>query len=592
MSLAPVLEGRGRHRLAVAASLALAAGLRLWGIGFSATTPVGRPDEETFINDAFKFFGSAPAQLANGLNILRSGWPEGFFRIVHFLQWAEVTALRWFWKPEVNLACIYAFNPLAVGLLPRLFSALAGTLACALVGLLAGRLAPEALRRPAQLLGTLSLGCCYLAARDSHFGVSDATLVLGITACLYFLVRALQDHPAWLVAAGACAGAALGIKYSAAPLAPLCVLGALGCLVRGHGRRFTVLGLAAASLLAAAAGLELLSPRALTHFGEFWDGFNSQRVRYDPTFSRGFLLDPSAVLPPSWRFHLTLTLPAAFGWPGLALAPLGFLVAWRRDRWGAALLVGSALLFFSEVAAVQTLFVRYASPTLPALAVGLALALTQAWAGARQLARGPVGQGLGVSLCALILASPALRIVALDRLFSRADTREQAADWLLAQGPTATVVPQAPYTQVHALQAAATPACQPVVPPWLFRPVPTLPGNNFDWEAAVRQGPEQWTAISNEGLARYRPGMGLRAQNGGFVTQGRALLACGKPGKLTNVEPLDACFAEVAVFSPGSPACDTSIDLFDSFFVPFDGFEGQLRPGPEIRIYKNRCLVE
>jgi hypothetical protein len=580
----------------MAGAIALAAGLRVWGIGFSATTPVGRPDEETFINDAFKFFGSAPAQLANGLNILRSGWPEGFFRIVHSLQWAEVTLLRWFWKPagaaEINLGCIYAFNPLAVTLLPRIFSALAGTLSCALVGLLAGRLAPEGSERPAQVLGTLSLGCCYLAARDSHFGVSDATLVLGITACLYFLIRAMQDHPAWLVSAGASAGAALGIKYSAAPLAPLCAVAVVGCLARGRGRWLSVLGFALASLFAAAAGLELLSPRALTHFGEFWDGFSSQRVRYDPAFSRGFLLDPQAVFPPSWRFHLTLTLPAAFGWPGFVLAPLGFLVAWRRTRWGAALLGLCTLLFFSEVAAVQTLFVRYASPTLPPLAVGLALVLSEVWGKARRLSGGPTGYGPGLVLCGLVLGMPALRIVSLDRLLSRADTREQAADWLLAQGPAATVVPQGPYTQVHALQAAATPACQPVVPPGLFRPVPTLPGNNFDWERAVRQGPEQWTAISNEGLARYRPGMGLRAQDGAYVTQGRAVLECGRYGKLASVEALDACFTEVAVFSPGSPACGTSIDLFDSFFVPFDGFEGQVRPGPEIKVYKNRCRVE
>jgi len=571
----------GRQRLAQAGATAFAAALRLWGIGFSATTPVGRPDEETFINDAFKFFGSAPAQLANGLNILRSGWPEGFFRIVHYLEWAEVTALRWFWKPEVNLGCVYAFDPIALSLPPRIFSALAATVACVLTGRIAGRLAPEPQRRPAQLLGTLSLGCCYLAARDAHFGVSDATLVLGITACLYFLLRALQGHPVWLMAAGACAGAALGIKYSAAPLAPLCGVATLGCLLRAYrrpGQLPRVLGFALASIFAAALGLELLSPRALTHFGEFWEGFNSQRVRYDPNFSRGFLLDPQAVLPPSWRFHLTQTLPAAFGWLGLALAPLGYFVAWRRDRGGAALVGLSTLLFFAEVAAVQSMFVRYASPTLPGLAVGLALVLTMLWAKARQEWDGPVGMGLGAAACALVLASPTLRTISLDRLLSRPDTREQAADWLLAQGPTATVVPQGPYTQVHALQAAAAPACQPVVPPRLFRPVPTLPGNNFDWAAAVRQGPEGWTAISNEGLSRYRPGMGLHAPSAAYVTQGRALLDCGKYGKLVGVEPLDACFTEAAVFSPGSPACGTSIDLFDSFYVPFDGFEGQLRP--------------
>jgi hypothetical protein len=40
----------------LAAILAVGLGLRLWGIGFSASTPVGRPDEEFFAVGALHLF--------------------------------------------------------------------------------------------------------------------------------------------------------------------------------------------------------------------------------------------------------------------------------------------------------------------------------------------------------------------------------------------------------------------------------------------------------------------------------------------------------------------------------------------------------
>ena len=58
-----------RSRLLLAAILAVGLGLRLWGIGFAASTPVGRPDEEIFCVEALAMFVRSYDRLA-------TGWPD------------------------------------------------------------------------------------------------------------------------------------------------------------------------------------------------------------------------------------------------------------------------------------------------------------------------------------------------------------------------------------------------------------------------------------------------------------------------------------------------------------------------------------
>jgi hypothetical protein len=67
------------------------------------------------------------------------------------------------------------------------------------------------------------------------------------------------------------------------------------------------------------------------------------------------------------------------------------------------------------------------------------------------------------------------------------------------------------------------------------------------------------------------------------------VLMCGKQGRLEAPEPSGQCVQLVDVISPGTPACDDLFDMFDSFFVPYAAFDGVIRPGPRVAIYKNLC---
>jgi len=55
------------------------------------------------------------------------------------------------------------------------------------------------------------------------------------------------------------------------------------------------------------------------------------------------------------------------------------------------------------------------------------------------------------------------------------------------------------------------------------------------------------------------------------------------------IAPDHACFEEVARFGPGRPGCDAVYDLFDQFYLPFAGFGGVERLGPEVVVYRPTC---
>ena len=35
---------------------------------------------------------------------------------------------------------------------------------------------------------------------------------------------------------------------------------------------------------------------------------------------------------------------------------------------------------------------------------------------------------------------------------------------------------------------------------------------------------------------------------------------------------------------------DATMDLFDAFYLPYQGFKGQVLPGPRVQIYEHTCV--
>jgi hypothetical protein len=574
----------GSKRSAALIALALLTGLfvRLWGIGFAPTSPRARPDEEIFIQKAFERIVEP-----QGLSILRSGWPEGFFRIHYNLMRFEAAVLGLLWGEPVNMGCLYVLNPGAVELPSRLFSALCDLMTCVVIGLIVARLVPAANRRRALLLGILAYGCNYLSIRDAHFGVSDATLILCIALCLYYALHAALDRPTYLIAAGAAAGAGLGVKYSAVALAAPCLIAAAVALKR-FPRRDRTLVICALAVLAAALALFFMSPSTM-HLHELGRSLMAHRFRYGEEV-RDQAMDSSMAPVGWWRFYFLEDLPAAFGVPGLILATVGLLAVLLTNPAAGGILLGSALATVSTLVGLQMLFTRYAAPMVPPLAVGLGYLLTQSIERLSELLPRRIAWPAFAVLLALALAPPLWTSLQFDRLLARPTTYDLASRWLLSKGTNVRAVSQGWYAQVQLLEPESEAACAAVVPPWLNPGVPEMPERGSHWPVAIEAGEMGWIFITNDGMNKYVFDLD-EWEHADYVAVGRILLPCGKEaGPLQEHLPLDdGCFETVQLISPGKPSCTSKMDMFDYFAAPFSGFEGWESLGPRIEILKNLC---
>ena len=155
-----------------------------------------------------------------------------------------------------------------------------------------------------------------------------------------------------------------------------------------------------------------------------------------------------------------MVLPAAFGWPGFLLCLSG-LVWCVRARRGAFLIAYLVFFYAGVLGPLHRTFARYGSPLVPALAVTGGLAAD--WLAARLAARRPRWR-VQVALAVALLALPALRLGAFDRLLARADTRDLARDWLVARGAGVVVLTEGAYAHVQAVDASVAAVCRRELP--------------------------------------------------------------------------------------------------------------------------------
>ena len=586
-----------RSTLLLAGILAVGLGLRLWGIGFAAGTPVGRPDEEIFSVEALAMFVRPYDRLA-------TGWPDLAFKLWHAVLWVERAwyRLRYGEGVDVNLGCLLAVNPIALILPVRVVFAVLGAATAWIVGRLAAEIVPER-AEAAALWATALYALNYLVGRDGHFAVSDALLCFEIALTLLCCARVATRGAWWLVAAGVCAGTAISTKYSALGLAFPCAAAAVELSQRERRRAAVPI---ACAVVAGAAGLLFWSPQIVTHWSEFRAGFAGQLGRYAANQTT-----------PGSIFYPTVVFPTTFGWPGLLLCFAG--LAWcARRRAGISLVVYAFMFYACFLGPLRLNYGRYGSPLVPALTAGggIAAALLV------ERLSGRLPRGLALALVALLaLALPTARLVAFDRLMARPDTRDLARDWLAARGADKLVVTEGFYAQAHAVDASVAAVCRQELPPALWRPVPVLlaptapltpapgelqstvnprylPDRLSNAPAVAGQGEAGWERIGFLGAQRFviweydqRAALtDLHAPSApDFLSRAEGPRAIGwVVGRSERTRPIDHCWTPAASFSPGAQDAATW-DRFDAFLVPFKDFGAMDRPGPEISIYRNAC---
>ncbi|MDP2313341.1 MAG: glycosyltransferase family 39 protein [Pseudomonadota bacterium] len=397
------------------ALLLVALALRLWALDFGLPMAEARPDELTIAFQAMKFG-------RGDLNPHSFNYPS-FFKYLMFCvfgAWYAVGRAIGHFAGQEDFLRSFFDGAVSFRLLMRAWSALVGTLGVALL-----------VRSPGGRWGALFLAVAFLHVRDSHFGVTDLTMVTLATAAVLAADTLRRDgRVRTALLAGVLAGLATSTKYNAGLL---CVPLALAAW-QAPGRPVRLVAVAAGGMVAA---FLLGTPYALLDFPTFVHDF-----RYELShLATGHYVDVGN----AWVHHLTASLRWGIGAPLLLAGLLGVGVAFASDRRAALVLYSFPVLYFLAIGRGETAFYRYILPVVPFLCIAAG-----ALVGRLQARR---GLAWAAALAGLLAAPTALSSLQALKLMGAGDTRDAMGAWIEGNVPTgATIVHAGAYTGAPMLQ--------------------------------------------------------------------------------------------------------------------------------------------
>ncbi len=440
---------------------------------------------------------------------------------------------------ETAQACLDADAELI--LIGRVVSALTGIGGVALIYFIGRRLHPRA-GLPAALL----MAVAFLHVRDSHFAVTDVPMTTMLLLALVLLLRADERPSAGRFAiAGLAAGLAASTKYNAVFVAAAAVVSQIAAwFERADARpsstrvkhtRLVVFG------TAALAGFFIGTPYALLSPGQFMGD-----VRYESWHLMNAHL--RIVVDVGWRQHALVTLPLGVGWTLLVTGVAGIVWALMTKRRQAAMIFAFPLIYYVVAGRGQTVFVRYMVPIVPFICLGAGAVIASAHGAFERRGRRFADAVAAVFL--LLCAAPtALKAVAFDRLLSQTDSRVLAAKWIMNHVPAgATVLMTGNGLELWPVST------RPDYRVWMWH----TDGSRLTGPEAERP---DWIVVEESPLRHYS-----------WV-----------PGEL---QPIlhDYVFRQAILAARHSER--HVYDQQDAFYVPFDGFDGVARPGPNLSIYE------
>jgi 4-amino-4-deoxy-L-arabinose transferase-like glycosyltransferase len=401
------------------------------------------------------------------------------------------------------------------------------------------RIARRAWGDTTALVAALFMALAFIHVRDSHFGTTDIAMTCLLVWSVSWLIDGhLSKRPRDFVIGGILGGLAAATKYNALLLiVPLVTSYLLNIYEQAPERRrqavldprLFVYGLP--FLAAFAIGVPFL----LFDLPKFLSEMALLRQSME-VGSRG--LDLSV----GWLHHVQLSLRYGLGIPLLAAAVAGSAVMlWYEPRMG-LLLLSFPISYFIVAGSIRNLFFRYAIPLVPFLCL----------AAARLVTRFVKREALVAGIAILVVLPSAISTVRFDWLVSQLDNRVMVARWFDAHVPAGDSV--------------------------------LLTGSRYGYVQFTRDRYKAWVWDAPRQI---------------FVTDLDRRAAAGQPDWIlvqdsplpSETQPaaeelLKSGYDLIQNFRAYTPDDSRVYDQQDMFFVPFSGFGGVARPGPNFTLYK------
>jgi hypothetical protein len=512
--------------------LALAAIVRFWGIGFGLPHTQTRPDETQIIDVTLHF--------------LRGNFTPSFYDYPWLYMWVltGLYLVYYLWGAATgsfeSLADLVASWPLnwePFFLISRGLSAMAGVVTVFVVYRLARKLWDEA----TALVAALFLALAFIHARDSHFGTTDVAMTLLIVTSVSLLISAhVGRRPHLFALAGLFAGLATATKYNGAFLGAAFAASHLLHVIESPGRRAAALLDARLFWFGVPFVLALMVgvPFVVADTDRFWAAM--RELSHSMQYGQGALSPDNG-----WLHHLTRSLRYSVGIPILVTGLAGAIALTVRHPRTAALLFAFPVAYFLVAGSFRNLFFRYMIPVVPFLVLSSAWLVTAT-------VRGFTASRLALALVSIGLALPsAMNVWQFDRLASVRDNRVVVADWFARHVPPGDSVLQSGsiygYAQID----------NRIWEPWTWDRSRRI----FMIENQPALGRPDWILVQDSPLPSMTQDIVKR-----FLLE-------------------DYQFAwQFTAFSPDDGRI---YDSQDAFFLPFAGFSGIRRPGPNFTLYRH-----
>jgi 4-amino-4-deoxy-L-arabinose transferase-like glycosyltransferase len=398
--------------------IALALGLRVWGIGF------GLPYEFTYdevheILRAFKL-GAGEYQWSFG---------KGGLYLILFVEYGLIFVVSWMlgWVANArDFAIWYVLDPSVFFLAGRLTVALMGALTCMVVYGIGARIWDW---RVGLAAGFIGAAAGFHAAHSHVINVDVGTTLALWASIMVYLRYEEKKETRQLIGAGILAAIAIAFKLPGGiVLLTLLVAIASNAETLSFRTKFREAGVL---LLTAAATLTLIAPEWLTSLGDIQGNFSqlagsgASSADADGQDLRDSI-DAVTILRGDWSWYILILLKNhnfALTLATLAGAGLAF---WRRSRWPIIWILHTVVFLAVMFAADRGPSERYLLPVVPGLWLLSAWAIVEisrrrAW--------------LMASGLACVVAAPLFLLVRQNYEWTNPDTREVAKVWIEANVP-------------------------------------------------------------------------------------------------------------------------------------------------------------
>jgi Dolichyl-phosphate-mannose-protein mannosyltransferase len=415
-------DGAPRERrftwwLALAVVLAVALGLRLWGVASGLPYAYNADENAHFVPGAIGLFG-------HGYNPHYFVNPPAYTYVLHAVFQA------WF-GGRAGVSGTFAVHPTEVFVVARVVAAVVGTLAVWLLYVAGARFVD----RRVGLVAAALMAVAFLPVFYSHLALNDvpttAPIALSLVGTAGVLRRgALVDY----ALAGVGLGVACATKYTGGiVLLPLLAAGLIQLVApAGRSRRIALGGLVLAGGLALAAFV-VCNPFSVLDFASFRDGLNHQASAAEDELGKLGLTQDSGQLYYLWTFTWGL------GWVPLIAGGLGALgmLVWEPRL--ALVLVPAPVLYVLFMGTQERFFGRWLLPIFPIACILAAWAIVRLaeLAGRRSAVLRPALYALGA---VLLLGQGVVYSIHAGLVLSKADTRNVARAWLVANVPPETKI--------------------------------------------------------------------------------------------------------------------------------------------------------